>query len=80
MCVGGMGGGEPWVCFFFSILHFLNSFLLCSPERQPAEWNEHLTFAKCWRSGPETGDPCSLAAVAAAPSKSSSYFSSFLSP
>lgn len=42
--MGGVGG-EPWG---FSNLHFSNSFLLCSPKRQHAEWNKHLTFCKMW--------------------------------
>lgn len=50
MCARGGGGGEPWG--FFN-LHFSNSFLLCAPKRQHAGWNQHLTFAKCWWSGPD---------------------------
>lgn len=50
-CVwGGVGDGEHWG--FFN-LHFLNSFLLCSPRRQRAEWSKHLTFVKCLWSGPD---------------------------
>ena len=52
-CVwGGVGDGEQWG--FFN-LHFLNSFLLCSPRRQRVEWSKHLTFVKCWWSGPDGG-------------------------
>lgn len=50
---GGEGdgeGGEPWG---FSNLHFSNSFLLCSPREAASKWNKHLTFAKCWWSGPD---------------------------
>lgn len=50
VCVVGVEGGEPWG--FFN-LHFSNSFLLCSPKRQHAEWSKHLTFVKCWWSGPD---------------------------
>ena len=49
--VWGRWGVESHGFFFFN-LHFSNSFLLCSPERQRAEWNQRLTFARRWWSGP----------------------------
>lgn len=67
---------------FFS-LHFLNSFLLCSPKRQPVEWNEYLTFVKCvWGQGRgrQTGEAFGGKAAAAAQSKNPSYSSSVFSP
>lgn len=74
MCARGGGGGEPWG--FFN-LHFSNSFLLCAPKRQHAGWNQHLTFAKCWWSGPDRRGGKCLVAMAAAQSQGSSYISFF---
>lgn len=66
---------------FFS-LHFLNSFLLCPPKRQPVARNEYLTFAECVGAGKgrgrQTGEAFggTAAAAAAAPSRNPSYSSS----
>lgn len=51
--VGDGDGRWGAVGFFFFNLHFSNSFLLCSPKRRHTEWSKHLTFVKCWWSGPD---------------------------
>lgn len=49
----GDGDGRWGAVGFFFELHFSNSFLLCSPKRRHTEWSKHLTFVKCWWSGPD---------------------------
>lgn len=47
----GMGRVESHGVFPIYIFRIVFSSAL--PERQHAEWNKHLTFAKCWWSGPD---------------------------